>query len=328
MNSNASLRIFAGFLLTTIVLVGPWHLLASSGAAPNREMAITFDDLPLNTRNFHDLESQQNITEKLVKCIQAHSIPAVGFVNESKLYRNDEPDSARVALLEMWLDAGCELGNHTFSHPTLHHTPLEEFQDNVLRGERVMKSVLSSRGETLRYFRHPCLHTGRDLETKHALEEFLAHHGYTIAPVTMDNSEWIYAAAYENALVAGDSLMATRILADYVPYMERVMSYYEQQSVAFLGYEMKQILLLHANALNADCFDQILEIVKSRGYSLISLSEALTDSAFGLPDTFVGASGISWLHRWAYTAGKRGEFFHGEPETPDYVVELAGLKKE
>jgi peptidoglycan/xylan/chitin deacetylase (PgdA/CDA1 family) len=328
MSWSATPRILITLLMATAALSVLLNTPTVSGAGPKREMAITFDDLPLNTRNFHDLESQQTITEKLVKCIRENSIPAVGFVNEGKLYRNGEPDSARVALLEMWLNAGCELGNHTFSHPSLHHTQMEEFQDNVLRGERVMKELLASRADTLRYFRHPCLHTGRNLETKHTLERFLEHHGYTIAPVTMDNSEWIYAAAYENAVVAGDSLNTARILADYVPYMERVISYYEQQSVALLGYEVKQILLLHANLLNADVFDQIARILLKREYSFITLEEALTDSAYTLPDTFVGTAGISWLHRWAHTAGKRDEFFHGEPSVPDYVVELAGLNRE
>jgi peptidoglycan/xylan/chitin deacetylase (PgdA/CDA1 family) len=303
-------------------------LIPSAAEEPQRWIAVTFDDLPLNTRKYQDLEFQQVISRRLIGKIEAHGIPAVGFVNEQKLYANGKPDSHRVDLLRLWLEAGFELGNHTFSHPSLHATPLDEFLEEILLGERVTKELMANRGDTLRYFRHPCLHTGRDLETKHAVEGFLAQHGYTIAPVSMDNSEWIYAAAYENAIARGESAQALRIAVDYVPYMERVIAYYEQQSVAFLGYEIKQILLLHANLLNADFIDEIVETLARRGYGFITLEEALTDSAYTLPDTFIGPKGISWLHRWAYTAGKREAFFEGEPTVPDFVVDQAGLKRK
>ena len=46
-----------------------------------------------------------------------NGMPAVGFVNESKLYREGQVD-ARIALLRAWRDGGVELGNHTLSHPS------------------------------------------------------------------------------------------------------------------------------------------------------------------------------------------------------------------
>ena len=32
---------------------------------------------------------------------------------------------------------------------------------------------------------------------------------------------------------------------------------------------------------------------------------------------------MSWVHRWALTAGQRGRVFAGEPEVPDWVAERA-----
>ncbi len=263
------------------------------------------------------------MTTNLLDGLVRHEVPAIGFVNEVKLAAEsgDEPDPDRVALLQAWLDAGLELGNHSYSHPDLHRTPLAEFEADVLRGEVVTRELLAATGREPRYFRHPMLHTGTDLATRDALAKFLADNGYEVAPVTIDNLEYIAARAYDHALVRGDVTLAARIALAYVEYMEDVFEYYEQQSVALLGYELPQILLLHANRLNADVIDPLLQMIRGRGYEFIDLPEALTDPAYDSVDEYAGPAGITWLHRWALTAGKRGDFFAGEPDLPAFVHE-------
>jgi peptidoglycan/xylan/chitin deacetylase (PgdA/CDA1 family) len=292
-----------------------------------RTVAVTFDDLPVISSR-RDLATQTTITRKLLHAIKSHQVPAVGFVNENKLLTNGRRDERRVAFLQMWLDANLELGNHTYSHPDLHRIPLDAFKEDVIRGEEVTRRLLKARGRELRYFRHPFLHAGNNIETKRKFEEFLAARGYRIAPVTIDNSEWIFAGAYEKALVRGDKQMAKRIAEAYIPYMEEKFAYFEQQSMALFGYEMKQVLLLHANALNADYFDRLAGMIKKRGYEFISLDESLTDKAYTSPDTYAGPGGITWIHRWAITAGKDHDFFQREPRTPDFVMKEAGVTTE
>lgn len=292
-----------------------------------RAVAVTFDDLPVNSLQ-RDVASQELITRKLLKAITASQVPAIGFVNESKLLSASRNDDRRVALLQMWLDAGLELGNHTFSHPDLHSTPLDVFTQDVVRGEEVTRRLMQAKGRTLRYFRHPFLHTGKSLETKQKFEEFLTGRGYRIAPVTIDNSEWIFARAYENAMQRGDKQLAKRIGRTYISYMEEKFAYFEQQSLALFGYEMKQTLLLHANALNADYFHALAQMMKKRGYKFITLDEALTDNTYSSRDTYAGPAGITWIHRWAITAGKDDDFFKGEPRTPAFVLTEAGVRAE
>ncbi|MCI0490864.1 MAG: polysaccharide deacetylase family protein [Blastocatellia bacterium] len=303
----------------------------SQGRAPQkqarREVAVTFDDLPVvSTRR--DLKSQREITARLLKSITSKRVPAIGFVNENKLLSDGKRDESRVALLRMWIDAGLELGNHTFSHIDLNTTPLAEFQDDVIRGEEATAQLLAEKGKKPRYFRHPYLHTGRDFETKQRFEEFLAGRGYTVAPVTIDNSEWIFARAYDRAIENGDRRSMKRIAEAYIPYLEKKFEYFEKQSAVLFGYEIKQVLLLHANALNADHFDDLARMMKRRGYAFITLEEALKDEAYRSADTYTGAGGITWLHRWAITKGMKGEFFRGEPATPDFILKLAGVTSE
>ncbi|HEY5534208.1 MAG TPA: hypothetical protein VIL99_04610 [Ignavibacteria bacterium] len=61
----------------------------------------------------------------------------------------------------------------------------------------------------------------------------------------------------------------------------------------------------------------------NHGYKFTTLEEALKDPAYLTKDEFYKKAGISWLDRWAYTQGKRGDFYAGEPVPEDYINELA-----
>ena len=290
-----------------------------SKSATRRQVAVTFDDLPSQPSSVpsNDVPRLRDVTTKLLKTLTSNHIPAIGFVNEGKLYRfNGELDPQRVGVLKMWLDAGLELGNHTYSHPYFYEMPLAKFQANVIEGEKVTRTLLSGKGMKLRYFRHPFLNTGPNLETKRAFEKFLAARGYRVAPVTIDNMEWIFAGVYAKAMQKGDGETARRVADAYVSYMDEVFAFYEKLSRDTLGYEVPQILLVHANTLNADHFDRIVEMMKSRGYEFITLDEALKDKAYNLPDTYTGPVGISWLQRWAIS---RGGEFRKEPYLPPFM---------
>ena len=60
-----------------------------------------------------------------------------------------------------------------------------------------------------------------------------------------------------------------------------------------------------------------------RGYAFVRLEQALEDPAYASADTYTGPAGITWLHRWAMTQGKRGAIFAGEPTVPDWVQTLS-----
>jgi len=289
----------------------------------HRRVAITIDDLPANMFR-GDLADWQEMTWTLLAGLTRHQVPAIGFVNEEKLYvdGSSDPDAAYVALLQAWLDAGLELGNHSYSHPDLHRTPLAEYQQNIILGDVVTRELLAASGARPRYFRHPFLHTGTDLATRDALHEFLAEHGYRVAPVTIDNQEYIAARAYDHALLRGQDTLAQRIAAAYLDYMNEMFAYYEQQSETLLGYEIAQSLLIHANRLNAAVIDELLEMIRARGYEFVTLDEALEDPAYESRDEFSGTAGITWLHRWAITAGKPREFFGTEPDLPQFIHEV------
>lgn len=287
-------------------------------------MVITIDDLPLNSR-LREIDWQQELTTRLLAALQQHSVPGIGFVNEQKLSQRGKVLAERVALLEQWLAAGQELGNHTFSHPDYHRQEFEEFRQDIVLGERETRKLLQARGDSLQYFRHPFLHSGNSPEKKAALETFLNEAGYTIAPVTIDNSEWIFARGYENAFRQGDSVLMQRVGEAYLSYMEDQTAYYESQSRKLFEREIPQILLIHANQLNADYLEQLLRVFVERGYRFVSLASALADPAYQSADAYTGMGGISWMHRWALTRKVEKSFFEGEARTPTFVQEVAEI---
>ena len=284
---------------------------------PVREVAITIDDLPAGAAESMSAAAITEMTTKLLKTLREQKVPVVGFVNEKKLLKFGEVDQ-RIKALQMWVDYGFELGNHTFSHSSLNQVGLQAWEDDVVQGESVTRLLLSDRKLKLRYFRHPYLDTGRDLKTRTEAEAFLTGRGYHIAPVTLDAWDWAYAGVYADARRRGDTALQAELARSYLTYSDAVFAYSEQLARQTIGYEPKQILLLHANELEADHIGALLDVMRKRGYRFITLADALTEQAYSLPDTYVGEQGTGWLDHWAITQGKPPR---GAPEFPKWVLE-------
>src|SRR5713101_633338 len=128
---------------------------AESPAAtpPDRQVAITIDDLPAAAANSMSAAAITEMTSKLLATLRQQQIPVVGFVNEDKLYKLGEVDE-RIKALNMWLDAGFELGNHTFGHTSLNRAGLKDFEEAVIQGESVTRILLAQHNMKLEFFRH------------------------------------------------------------------------------------------------------------------------------------------------------------------------------
>jgi peptidoglycan/xylan/chitin deacetylase (PgdA/CDA1 family) len=283
----------------------------------DRQVAVTIDDLPAGMADRLPASDITAMTAKLLTALRDQKIPVVGFVNEKKLFKPGEVDE-RIKALQMWLDYGFELGNHTFSHMSLNQRELKDWEDDVVQGENVTRMLLSQRKMRLRYFRHPYLDTGRTLETRRKAEEFLTQRGYRIAPITLDGWDWAFAGIYEDAKKRNDTEMQQKIVKDYLAYHDASLAYAEQQSAALVGYEPKQILLLHASNLEADHIGELLDLLRKRGYRFITLEDALGDAVYSLPDTYVGEEGTGWIDHWAITQGKVPR---GAPVFPQWVLD-------
>ena len=321
-------------LLSLLILCAClWLPCLAHADEPDRRITVTIDDLPwarLDSIAPPDLQARH---ERLLAALKQVDVPVVGFVNENKLEVDGRVDAERLAMLDDWLDAGYELGNHTYSHADLHVVGIDAYRQEVLDGERRLRPLLASRDMVPRWFRHPYLRAGRSAEDKATVAEFLSGHGYRIAPVTVDNGEWVWAFAYANVMNAQPDTpdreaLLSRLRLGYVPYMLNKLDYYEAQSRQLLGYALPQVWLMHANELNADAYVELIAATRRRGYRFVTLDEALRDPAYARTDGYEGRYGPSWLHRWAMAEKKPKEFYAGEPAVPGWVLDLAGVESE
>lgn len=295
----------ASFLLVLLATLAA----ATDVLARERQVAITIDDLPRGgDGGSYDAAGMRAMTAKLMQPFREQKIPVIGFVNAGRW--PGEPRDLR-DILDIWLDAGAELGNHSNTHPDINTVPLEAYTADITKGEGPIRAALEARGRKLEFYRHPYLHTGPTPETRKSLQDFLRDKGYRVAPVTFDDADYAFAAAYTKPATR------ERVRREYVPYMESIVEFFEKRSMEVLGYEPPQILLIHANQMNADLMPELLAMFRRRGYTFISVSRALEDPAYQLPDEYVGRNGFSWIHRWSKTKGlpeKR------EPDAPEWVM--------
>jgi peptidoglycan/xylan/chitin deacetylase (PgdA/CDA1 family) len=285
-----------GFLCAAVL-----SLAAAATPAAAEPVALTFDDLPALTLD-PSLPYVRLTTERLLAGLRRHRLPAIGFVNAGKLEGPDNP--GRVALLALWLDAGEDLGNHTYSHVSLNKTPVEAYIADVEKGETTIRALMAARGRRPRWFRHPYLETGLTPEVRQTFEAWLAARGYRIAPVTLENSDLMFALPYDEAVAKRDEAGQASIRQAYLAYTEQVIPWYRQAALELFGRRPALVFLLHATRLNADSIDALAEILKRNGLKPATLDRAMRDPAYKTPDTYAGPNGDEWLSRWSLTLKK------------------------
>ncbi len=270
-------------------------LLAAAASAQTREVALTFDDLP-SAGDVTPAEAEA-INRAIVAELGKHRAPAVGFVNEKAGERIGTARWERI--LNGWLDAGLELGNHTFAHLDLNDLRPEEFERQVILGEAVFARLLAKRGAKPRYLRFPFNHIGGTEDSRKAAATFLASRGYEIAACTIDTSDYEFSRAYDAALAAKDAA-AARIEREYLDYTAVQIAYYDKLNAQVLGRTAPHVMLLHANRLNAAVLARILEIFEARAFRFVALEKAQADPAYAI-EVAANKFGPMWGYRLART---------------------------
>ncbi len=306
------------FLVICVPDRAPWRV--SAQGARSKTIALTFDDLP-KAHGYDDVQGLRKTTDSILRALKAHHAPAVAFVNEQQLYQGYQAQADRVDELRKWASAGVILGNHTYSHLDLDAVPLQQYENEIIKGERVWPRLMRGHS-TEKWFRHPFTHTGPTAEIKGALNKFLATHGYRVAPFTIENSDWIFSAAYVKAAANGDAVAAGKVRGEYLSYNDKMFDWFEALARDDFGHDIPQILLIHSNDINTDALDALLTRIEKRGYRFITLTEAMKDPAYAAPEEYVGTAGPSWLHRWR-VAKQMPWRMADEPDPPTWIADLA-----
>lgn len=291
-------------------------LLLANAPAHVGTVALTFDDLPVFGA-FTSAGEGDRITEELLAGLQRHHWTATGFVNELQLQAPDKQQ--RVALLQKWLDAGMDLGNHTYSHLSLNATPVDAYVADIRRDEEETGRLLAATGRRERWFRYPYLETGSTREKHDRVAAWLTQHGYRVAPVTMENSDWQFSAPFDDALMHGDVREARRIRERYLRYTRAAVAWYIAAGRRLFGRQPSFVFLLHASRLNAASIDRLSDILRRTKLRVMPLDNAMEDPAYRTADHYVGPDGNEWLERWSETL-HRDLHFESFPKVPAAIA--------
>jgi peptidoglycan/xylan/chitin deacetylase (PgdA/CDA1 family) len=299
-----------------IALAALSRAMAQAPAHP-RSVAITIDDGPA-VNELKDLGNFQRIARGLLSSLEAEKVPATIFINERQLNVQGQRDG-RAEVLAQWLDAGYDLGNHTYSHPSANKASLRDFEDDIVRGDVIMSPLVEVRGRKMVWFRYPFLDSGTTAEVHQAIMDFLEERHYRVAHVTVDYKDYTFAGVYSRLVRAGDAATAARVKQAYLDQVDVGFEHAEKASQEVFGYELPQILLIHCNELNSVTLRDSIERMRKRGYAFVTLDEATKDPAYARPDSFTGPGG-SWLERTAKALGKKTTA--PQPRIPQWITDL------
>lgn len=244
-------------------------------AAQAQEVALTFDDLPTHNA-LPPGETRLGVIARLIAALADAKAPATGFINASGL--QDHPEDR--AVLEVWRAAGHPLGNHGWSHANLDAIGAERFQDELVRNEQVLEAL---GGDTdWHWFRYPFLAEGQDPAVRRSAREILRRHGYKVASVTMDFSDWAFNEPYARCRETGDAEGVVRLEALYLSAAEEALAASRRLSADLYERDIPYVLLMHVGAFDAHMLPRLLSLYLARGVQFVTLDEAMADPFYAV----------------------------------------------
>jgi peptidoglycan/xylan/chitin deacetylase (PgdA/CDA1 family) len=248
-----------------------WKKPTPAKAEPGPVIAFTFDDMPAHS-TLPPGTTRVEIADRIIAALRDAHAPAFGFVNGVLLER--EPASAPV--LDAWRKAGLPLGNHGWSHANLGAITDDQFAEELTRNEPLLQARMGK--ADWHWFRYPFLaEAGNDPERRARIRRLLASHGYKVAPVTMDFSDWSYSEPYARCVAKNDHAAIAQMETAWLQGVETSIARYRAMSHALFGRDIPYVILMHLGAFDARMLPQTLAIYRRHGFRFVTLEEATKD---------------------------------------------------
>jgi len=267
-------------------------LLLFVGVSFAQKIAITFDDLPLNGELPPGV-TRVEIARDTLALLKARHVPAAyGFVNARKLEGNADAAEA----LKVWAAAE-PIGNHTYSHLDLNANPAEAFEREIEQNEPALE-LLSAKDENWHWLRYPYLREGETVEKRRAVRAYLQAHQYRVAQVTMDWEDYLWNSAYARCVAKSDAKSIEWLRSSYLNIASQYLDLGRQMATLVYGHDINHVLLLHLGAFSSTILPDAFDLLKKKGFELVTLEEAQSDPAYeGDPDAGSKYGG-SLLDQW------------------------------
>jgi peptidoglycan/xylan/chitin deacetylase (PgdA/CDA1 family) len=226
--------------------------------AQKKAVAITIDDLPFvgEYRNFHLNMMMESMIE--------HQVPATGFIIASEV-RKDNWE-----MLHKFRDAGFGLGNHTFSHANLNRSETKTYLHEIKKADTLLLPVLTEP----KYFRYPYLAMSSGAK-KNKVLCYLAKKNYQVAPITIDSKDFVFNQRLLSVPEINRREYLNELKPFYLDFIWQQTVQAEEHTQYHHNSDQAQILLIHANLLNAYVLPDIINLYQQKGYDFVNLEDAL-----------------------------------------------------
>jgi len=233
-------------------------------------------------------QTAQERNQSILDTFNKHSIKAAAFV----IGRNVEAQEGK-DIVASWDKAGHLIGNHTYSHRDFNapEADVKTYSEDVLRAEALLKDYPRFR----KFLRFPMLKEGDTAEKRDGMRSFMAQNGYRNGHVTIDNSDW----AIDQRLTARLKKDPNANLKPYRDfYLEHIWAraeYYDSLANRVAGRPVKHTILVHFNLLNGLFLNDVITMLKGKGWEPIDAEEAYGDSVFmAQPKVVPAGESIIW----------------------------------
>ena len=239
-------------------------------------VALTFDDLPA-AGGLHPGETRAGIAARLAAVLKANRLKGTyGFVIASDLQGDSDSQQA----LRVWVGAGMNIGNHTWSHPSLTSDSAGAFERDIALDEPALRQYAGTRN--WHWFRYPYLEEGNTLAKRDDVRNWLEEHGYRIAQVTLNFEDDDWDDAYGRCLVEHDNAGIAWLKQSYLQNAaEFIRLGREEEQIAF-GHEIPNVLLLHETAFTTLMLPGLLRLLRQEGFRFAPLAKIERNPAYAL----------------------------------------------
>jgi len=280
-----------------------WRVAAALGAIllsvrlHGEQVALTFDDLPLNGE-LAPGATRAGVVADVLAVLKHHGVPvAYGFVNGQKLEGSE--DGARA--LRLWVDGGQRVGNHGYSHMDLHKSALDPYLADIRLNEPVLE-LLDATG-SWHWYRYPYLREGDTVEKRRAVRGALQERGYRIAQVTLDYEDYLWNSPYARCAGTHDEKTIAWLRSSYLETAHGYIEGDRAMAKLVFGREVPHVLLLHLGAFSATILPDLLELLRREGFTLTTLDQVESDPAYESDPDAASKYGGTLLEQWMDARG-------------------------
>ncbi len=270
-------------------------------------VALTFDDLPAGG-GLHPGYTRTGIATQLTSELRAAHLKGVyGFMNGDGVA--DDPDMQQA--LRVWIAAGMNIGNHTFSHPALSSETAAEFEQNIAMNEPLLRQYAGNRD--WHWFRFPYLEEGATLQQRDEVRNWLQSHGYRIAEVTLNFNDDDWDDPYGRCLVKHDEAGVAWLKQSYLQNAEEFIRLGRETEQLAFGHEIPGVLLLHETSFTTLMLPSLLQLLRGEGFRFASLPKVERNPAYSLNPNIGLPNGDSFPDEFLDVRRTAYPYFEPEP---------------